>query len=151
MLTEICAWLKNYFCQDEDKIIGDFAVNNGAVTPSVDLQTGQYYRIVGSVFNDGVHAYDDTLHDESEFHGAVWKMRIPQKFLDLVDEIESWQDKYGGIDSSNLSPFQSESFGGYSYSKGYQSYGSSGSGGSGGTTWQDTFRTRLIPYMRIRA
>ena len=149
MLTEICAWLKNYFCQEGDKIIGNFSVVDGAIVPPVDLQNGQYYRIVGSVFNDGVHGYDDVLQNEDEFHGAVWRMRIPQKVLDLVDEIESWQEKYGGIDSSNLSPYTSESFGGYSYSKGKNS--SDGSISGGVTTWQDAFRTRLMPYMRIRA
>ena len=148
MLTELCAWLKNYFCQEGDKIIGNFSVVNGAVTPPVDLQTGQYYRIVGSVFNDGVHAYNDVLHDESEFHGAVWKMRVPQAVLDLAEEIEDWMEKYGGVDGANLSPFLSESFGGYSYSKGYQS--STNGNGSNVASWQDAFRTRLLPYMRIR-
>lgn len=150
MLTEICAWLKNYFCQEEDKIIGNFSIVNGAVTPPVDLQAGQYYRIVGSVFNDGVHSFYDELKDENEFHGAVWKMRVPQKVLDLAEEIASWEDKYGGVDGTNLSPYMSESFGGYSYSKGYRGGSDSGSG-NGGTSWQDAFRTRLMPYMRIRA
>lgn len=150
MLTEICAWLKNYFCKEEDKIFGDFSVENGCIMPLIDLQPGQYYRIVGSVFNDGVHAYDDSLTDEAEFHGAVWKMRIPQKVLDLADEIEDWQDKYGGAGSVNMSPFNSESFGGYSYNKG-STGGFGGSSASGGvTTWNDAFRTRLLPYMRIR-
>ena len=148
MLTEICAWLKNYFCQEEDKFIGNFSIVNGAVTPPVDLQDGQYYRIVGSVFNDGVHLSTDVLRDEDEFHGAVWKMRVPQKVLDLAEEIASWEDKYGGVDGTNLSPYMSESFGGYSYSKGYR--GSDSGSGSGGSGWQDAFRTRLSPYMRIR-
>lgn len=149
MLTEICAWLKNYFCQEEDKIIGNFSVVNGAITPSVDLQDGQYYRIVGSVFNDGVHAYNDVLTNEGTFHGAVWKMRVPQGVITLAGEIEDWVDKYGGISGSNMSPFTSESFGGYSYSKGSRS-SSGASAGGGPLTWQDMFRHELLPYMRIR-
>lgn len=151
MLTELCAWLKNYFCQEGDKVIGNFSIVDGAVTPSVGLQIGQCYRIVGSIFNDGVHYYGDILTDEGEFHGAVWKMRVPQKVLILADEIKDWQEKYGGVDGTVLSPFQSESFGGYSYSKGYRGASSGSNGGTGGSGWQDAFRTQLLPYMRIRA
>ena len=147
MLTEICAEIKNYFCKDEDVIIGDFKIENGNIAPSVGLASGQYYRIVGSVFNDGVHADTDELKDESEFHGAVWKMRVPKEFLDLVKDIEAWQEKNGAIDSVAMSPYTSESFGGYSYSK---STGRSGADGSGGSGWQDVFASRLNMYRRIR-
>ena len=148
MLTEVCAEIKNYFTYAEDRHIGDFAITDGHITPSVDFLT-EYYRIVGSRLNDGVHKVGDTLVDEGTFHGAVWVMSIPADFLALVGEIETWQEKNGGADSVAMSPFQSESFGGYSYSK---ASGGSGSGSSGqtGPTWQSQYAKRLNIYRKIR-
>ena len=150
MLTAICAEIRNYFSLKDDKIIGDFSVTDGAITPSVGLADDQYYRVVGSIFNDGVHRADDILKDEGDFHGAVWKMRVPQDVLDLADEIAAWQAQNGSTDSVNMSPFTSESFGGYSYSK--SSGGGTGDGGAGasGVTWQTMFAKRLNPYRRAR-
>ena len=145
MLTEICAEIRNYFSLDKDKIFGDFAVEDGAVTPSISLEDNQYYRIIGSVFNDGVHKEGDTLIDEPSFNGAVWKMRVPGAVLDLDEEIAAWQSEHGSIQSANMSPFASESFGGYSYSK-----SSGASAGSGAVTWQSVFAQRLNPYRKIR-
>ena len=150
MLTEICAELKNYFCKEEDIIIGDFSIVGGAIVPSVNIAENQYYRIVGSVFNDGVHKYGDeadVLTDESEFHGAVWLMRVPSAVIQLAQDIQDWMNKYGVIDSENMSPYSSESFGGYSYSK---AQGFAGSGGAMLNSWQAVFDGRLKPYRRIR-
>lgn len=152
MLTEICAEIKNYFSLEEDKFLGDFAVVDGAITPAVPLLENQYYRIVGSVFNDGVHKHgdpNDTLVDEGSFHGAVWRMRVPKAVEDLSIDIAAWQAENGGSQSANMSPFVSESFGGYSYSKG--GGGSTGSSaGSSAVTWQTMFAERLNPYRRAR-
>ena len=140
MLTEICAEIRNYFSLDKDKLYGDFSVVNGQITPSFYLEEGQYYRIVGSVLNDGVHQKDDELIDEASFHGAVWKMRVPKAILDLDEEIAAWQAENGNV----------ESFGGYSYAK--SSGGSSGSdAGATAVTWQAMFAKRLNPYRKIRA
>ena len=69
-------------------------------------------------------------------------------FLELVAEIEAWQAKNGGVDSNAMSPYQSESFGGYSYSK--SGGGSSDGGASSVPTWQSTYASRLKAYRRIR-
>lgn len=150
MLTEICAEIRNYFSLDKDKLYGEFSVVDGEITPSFYLEDGQYYRIVGSVFNDGVHQKGDQLIDEGCFHGAVWKMRVPQAILDLDEEIAAWQAENGNVQSANMSPYTSESFGGYSYSK--PSGGGTGSGaGASAVTWQTMFAKRLNPYRKIRA
>lgn len=146
MLSEICAEIKNYFCKDDDIIIGDFSIVDGNVIPSVGLELGQYFRIVGSIFNDGVHYCSDILKDEPKFHGAIWKMRIPEDLVGLASEIEAWQNKNGAIDGQAMSPYTSESFGGYSYSK---NTGRSGNG-AGGSCWQDAFASRLDRYRKIR-
>lgn len=144
MLTEICAEIRNYFCGEDDKIIGNFAVTDGKLVPSISIQDGQYYRIVGSVFNDGVHHSDDVLVDEPDFHGGVWLMSVPPDVLQIAKEIDEWQVKNADTLSS---PYQSESFGGYSYSK---ASGTNANGGSGVYGWKDAFASRLKRYRRIR-
>lgn len=150
-LTDLCAELNNYFCdEDEDAVRGKFEISSGTISPAVSLLTDQYYRISGSVFNDGVHINDGTsLKDEPEFCGTVFKMRIPLQVIRLADEIAAWRDKNESVDSANMSPFQSESFGIYSYSKG--SSGQSKNGGAGATAvrWQNQFAAELNKYRRL--
>lgn len=149
MLNEVCAEIKNYFTWEGDKHFGDFAIVGGQITPSIDLPT-DYIRIVGSHLNDGVHKVSDAdLVDEGTFHGAVWIMSPPADFLALVSEIESWQEMNGKADSTAMSPFQSESFGGYSYSKASGS-GNAESGGASVPTWAGAYANRLKLYRRIR-
>ena len=145
MLTEICQFLRNWF--ERDKLTGQFVVSGGAITyangTALSLLEGQYYRIVGSVFNDGVHRYGDTLTDEPQFDGAVWSMAIPPDFLALVHDIESWAET--NADAIN-SPYTSESFGGYSYTL----RAANGSDGvTGGVTWQNQFKARLSQWRKI--
>lgn len=147
MLTEICADIKNYFTYEKDKHIGDFAIVNGMLVPPFDIPT-DYIRIVGSHLNDGVHKLSDAdLVDEPLFHGAIWVMSPPAAFLQLAAEISEWQAKNGALDSAAMSPFNSESFGGYSYSKS----GGGSAGVSTGANWKSAFASRLNVYRRIRA
>lgn len=149
MLTELCHELKNWF--EREKYLGEFVIREGVLIPKDDdtikIQTNQYFRIIGSVFNDGVHQFPASDLIDEEFEGAVWTLAIPKEVITLAEEIEAWQNKYGGIDSEAMSPFASESFGGYSYSK-------SGGGASDGTsnagTWQGTFASRLNNWRKIR-
>lgn len=150
MLNEICLELNNFFDRNQPHITGDVVISAGKITNADFLgaiKENQYFRIIGSVFNDGVYKYTDdlTLTDEA-FHGAIWLMAVPADFLALVADIEAWQAKNGGADSAAMSPFNSESFGGYSYSKGV----SSSASGSSVPTWQSTFAKRLNNYRRIR-
>jgi hypothetical protein len=85
------------------------------------------------------------LRDEV-FNGAVWSLAIPQAVVDLNAEIDAWKTKYEGADSAAMSPFTSESFGGYSYSKG-SSRGVEDDGSLGG--WQAAFANRLIQWRKI--
>lgn len=147
MLSEICAEIKNYFTKDCDRFIGDFSINDGQIAPSIDFKT-DYFRIVGSRLNDGVHKVSELeskpLEDE-DFHGAIWIMSPPKDFIALVAEIETWQTKNGGVDSAAMSPFQSESFGGYSYSK-----GNAANGATASATWQQAYYARLKRWRRLR-
>jgi len=107
------------------------------------LQDGQYFRIVGSVFNDGVYQYPATGLTDETFDGAIWAMAIPSEVIALASDIEAWKEKYQSIDSPAMSPYNSESFGGYSYSK------SSGGSDDLSGTWQGAFADRLNHWRKI--
>lgn len=149
MLGEICHAIKNWFPgYPERRYIGDITISGGIVScdgVEVDIEENQFFRVVGSKNIDGVYQYSvDELPDES-YHGGVWFMYIPPDFLSLVAKIQEWFEKYGGIESNALTPYNSESFGGYSYNKGAKS----GSGGADGYTWQGVFAADLAPWRKI--
>ena len=143
ILTEVCEYLNNYFWQK--KITGSFTISGGSIEIPA-LKEGQYFRIIGSTFNDGVHLYPATKLTDEEFEGAIWAMAVPATVIAIASDIKEWQTLYGGADSSAMSPFTSESFGGYSYSKSGSGNANSGSNAS----WQDVFGGRLNKYRRLR-
>lgn len=152
MLTQICQELRNWFERGLPKYSGIVHIDNGVVTvdgETPSLQTGQHYRLIGTVFNDGVHVWGDTqdLTPEADVDATLWEMRVPPVVVDLANDIAAWQDKYGGVGSENMSPFSSESFDGYSYSK--ASGGSSTGGGGSTVDWRSAFASRLNRWRKI--
>lgn len=139
MLTELCQELHNWF--NDSICTGEYTIENGEILLPF-LQEGQYFRIVGSVFNDGVHQYGATsrLTDEA-FSGAIWPMRIPQAVIDLSAKIDKWIEDNAQVLSS---PYQSESWGGYSYSL------KNGSGESGTFGWQSEFARELNRWRKMQ-
>lgn len=149
MLTELCQELRNWFVRS--KYFGTFSIIDGQLNVSDlvadgSLQDGQFFRIVGSVFNDGVHQYKvedgEQLTDEV-FTGAIWSMAVPPAIIDLSERIEEWETKYGETVSS---PYSSESFGGYSYTKAGSGQGNTS---NGSPTWQSTFASELNRWRKI--
>lgn len=141
MLTEICQELRNWF--DISRHSGTFTIENGNIDADF-LHSGQYFRIMGSIFNDGVHRYPaEDLTDET-FTGAVWALAIPAPVIALDEDISAWCEKNMSPDSAAMSPFNSESFGGYSYSK-----SGSSAGGGADVSWQGIFRSRLNMWRKL--
>lgn len=140
MLTELCAELKNYFLRDQSEDIhnGSFTISDGSIDLPF-LLNGQYFRIVGSVLNDGVYQYPASDLTDEMFSGAVWAMAVPPAVIVLAADIDAWNEANA---DTLASPYTSESFGGYSYSK------SSGSSG-GAFTWKDQFASRLSKWRRL--
>jgi len=138
MLTELCKDLRNWF--ETDKVFGSFTITNGLIDLTGIVQDGQYFRIVGSIFNDGVYQYPVfDLRDET-FDGAIWPMAVPSAVLQIASEIGEWVGKYGSVVNS---PYTSESWMGYSYSK-------SGNDANGNSiTWQNVFGKRLNQWRKI--
>lgn len=150
MLSELCLYLNNWFNYNQPRFYGLFKVEDGVLISINDgdmgIKDGQYYRIIGSVFNDGVYKHGSEELIDEDFNGAVWLMAVPRDVISLCTEIETWQEQYGSATSSNMSPFQSESFGGYSYSK---SSGGSAESNSSVPTWQAVYADRLRRYKKI--
>ena len=107
MLEEVLASLNNWFVADVQR--GRYSVEGGSL--ALGLQDGQWFVIRGSVFSDGLHQYPVAgLRDET-FDGEVWALAVPPAVVSLSEEVAKWCEAHEReIDS----PYQSESFGGYS-------------------------------------
>lgn len=139
MLEQVLRHLNNWFLVEIHE--GTFTVENGSITLPF-LLTNQYFRIVGSVFNDGLHQYPATDLTDETFTGMVWALAVPKAVVVLAEDIAAWEEKNG---EAVASPYQSESFGGYSYTK-------RSAGNDSGTLngWQDAFRGRLNDWRKLK-
>ena len=137
MLEAILRHLNNYFIADVRE--GDYAVEGGNIALPF-LADGQYFFIRDSIFNDGLHRYPAFDLVDEEFYGVIWCLAIPQAIINLADEIEAWQTKNAEILNS---PYTSESFGGYSYTK------ASGDNGAA-VSWKSVFADSRAPYRKPR-
>ena len=137
-LTEICAELRNYFEVPNGRHFGKFEISGGSIAPLDFLQESQYFRIVGSVFNDGVYQYPAASLTDEVFEGAVWAMAMPPTLIALSAEIEAYNDS----DAGKASPFTSESFGGYSYTNATDANGAP-------IGWQKAFASRLNKWRKL--
>lgn len=136
MLEQILMHLNNWFLVPDGVHEDTFEIMDGGIELPF-LAPGQYFRICGSVFNDGLHQYPaENLTDET-FTGAVWALAVPRQLVALADEIKAWVEK------NQPSAYTSESFGGYSYSK------ATGQNGAP-MGWQDVFRAQLNPYRKMK-
>ena len=109
-INDFCEEVNNYF--EQTRIFGEFEIANGNIDLNrYGIQEGQYIRVVGSVFNDGVYQYpippENELVDE-KFDGAIWVMAVPSSVITQIEEVNQWE----ATNQSTLnSPYQSESFG----------------------------------------
>lgn len=143
MLEQVLQETKNWFIVPNGVHSGTYTIQEGGVTLPF-LRDRQYFRIIGSVFNDGLYQYGPDMEpfQDETFEGAVWALAIPKAVIKLAEEIAAWQEKYGEITSS---PYSSESYGGYTYTK---AGGANENGGAGG--WQSAFRSRLNTYRKLK-
>ena len=139
MLEQVLMNIRNWFPVKGGIHSGTFTIKDGDVTLPF-LADGQYFRICGSVFNDGLHQYNVLDLVDETFNGTIWALAIPKAVIDLADEIQKWQEKNG---EASVSPYQSESFGGYSYSK------ATDAETGGAVTWQSAFKRQLGVWRKI--
>ena len=136
MLDEICAHIRNYFI--EAVYNGEYEIKNGSIVPLDFIKEGQYFRIVGSALNDGVYQYPATDLADETFSGAVWAMAIPPAFIALANEIKEYEES----DKAKPTPYISESFDSYSYTK------SAGKNGAP-LRWQQVFSAMLSRWRKL--
>lgn len=143
-ITDFCDEIHNYF--ELEKYIETVTIENGQLAGFSDrLQTDQYFRIVGSVFNYGVYKYPATDLKDETFSGAVWAMAVPPSALALFNTIKEWDSQYGN-NADNYSPYASESY--HHYSHTFSIYTSS-SGDIKRPTWQSVFKRELNKWRKI--
>lgn len=133
MLETVLMYLNNWF------VVGryddTYTIEDGGITLPF-LANGQYFRILGSTFNDGLYQYPTPDLTDETFDGAVWALAIPKALLSTVEEITVWTAKNG-----DGGAYTSESFGGYSYSKATNSKGLA-------VGWRDVFAAQLAPWKK---
>lgn len=138
-LYELLVYLRNFFPGLHWQFTGEEITGNRIVIPG--LGAGDYYLIEGSRRNNGIHVYGDADLRNETYTGIVTEICVPPEVLAILKEINTWQEKNA---EAVQSPYQSESFGGYSYTK---ASGSSGSGES--TSWKTVFAPRLRIWRKI--
>ena len=139
MLEQVLMNIRRWFPVEGGIHSGTFTIKDGGITLPF-LADGQYFRICGSVFNDGLHQYNVLDLTDETFTGKIWALAIPKAVIELADEIQKWQEKNG---EASVSPYQSESFGGYSYSK------ATDAETGGAVTWQSAFKQQLSAWRKI--
>lgn len=170
MIDAICAYLKNYFTKtimygeiriidghlsEQSYIVDEYKrplvfANDRIYMPDIFnkydevLSPGQYFRIIGSTFNDGVYQFPASGLTDEVFTGAIWAMAVPPAVMALSAEIDEWEQKNA---DALASPYVSESFGGYSYTR---AGGYAGSDGSGAWNWQNQFASRLNRWKKVK-
>lgn len=138
MLTEICAELRNWFVVPNGVHIQTYTISGGSIAPLDFLQEGQYFRIVGSVFNDGVYQYPATSLTDEVFEGAVWAMAVPPTLIALSAEIKAYNETNG-----KPSAFTAESYpNGYSYTRATDANGVP-------LSWKKAFASRLSKWRKL--
>lgn len=112
-----------------------FRIASGALDVE-GLAEGQYFRVEGSIFNDGLHRYGAADMADETFTGRIWPLAIPRAVIDLSEEVARWCEENPPTD------FVSESFGGYTYSRG------SGTNARVGG-WAAAFASRLNAWRKV--
>lgn len=153
MLTEVCDYVHNYF-ESGTVYTDDYEIVDGSINLDSILKDGQRFKLCGSALNDGIYTYfhGGEVYDDDgtklismaseKFRGSIIPMNVPVLFTNMVKDIKEWQERNQAIIES---PYQSESFGGYSYTKA----NASGSGGSGLLSWKSVFGSKLNAYRKI--
>ena len=138
-LYEVLVYLRNFFPGEKWQFFGEEITDKRLSLPG--LENGDYYLIEGSRRNNGIHVYGNSDLRNETYTGIVTEVCVPPALLELLDEINAWQEKNA---EAVQSPYQSESFGGYSYTK---ASGNTASGDAG--SWKTVFGPRLRTWRKI--
>lgn len=147
MLEDVMRYINNRFDADAHGVPygsdwGEFSIQDGSLDAG-GLSAGEYYWIEGSMLNDGLHLHPaEDLLDET-FEGRLVHLRVPNAVVAIADEAEAWIAQ--NADALN-GPYQSESFGGYSYTR---ASGSVSGNEMPSAAWQVQFGSRLRQWRKL--
>lgn len=149
-LERVLSHIHNWFVRET------FEVRNCEISGSVlpvsvtsKMIEGQWYRIEGSYLNDGLHLNPDTHLKNETFDAVVSLLAIPRPLLAVCEDIQAWISDYSQARAKMAgNPYQSESFGGYSYSFRGDISGDASSGG-GPNGWQAAFASELNAWRKM--
>ena len=131
MLETLLDVLHNWFEIPGAGRFGEYEVVSG--TLDLDFVAyGQYYRVEGSVFNDGLHQHPSAGMADETFMGTIVPLAVPRAVIELAERIEKWKADNPETDKV------SESFGGYSYSR---------SAGKNG--WKTAFAAEIHRWKKV--
>lgn len=136
MLEKVLRHLRNWFVAPEGIRRDKYEIKGGSIELPFLIE-GQYFRIVGSILNDGLYQYPAKELKNETFNGVIWALAIPSEVIELSAKISEWAEK------NPESPFTSESFGGYSYSKAVNDRTGQAA------TWKDIFRSDLNQWRKL--
>lgn len=141
MLEAVLTSLNNWFDRDAGGRFhhverGELSIEGGSLLGAGEwLRDGQWFRILGSAFNDGLHRHPATDLADEAFKGAAYALCVPPAVVELSERIAAWEEANG---DASRGVYASESFGGYSYTlKG----GSAAESGPAG--WRAAFADEL--------
>lgn len=148
-LEDILYHIHNWFERDAVPVRG-CEIQDGALPASVTsgMVARQWYRIEGSLLNDGLHQHPATDLEDETFDGTVTSLAIPRPLLRVAEEIQEYIDATADARQTALaSPYASESFDGYSYE--LRSDLTANSGSQGLTGWQAEFASKLNTWRKM--
>lgn len=167
-IEALCAETNNY--HDTDRVIDDYTIENGRITLPF-LSENQFFRIVGSKWNDGVYVYSQNSFIvrsstwEEVMNGNMnWGELRKHKWGELVEHDLVDETFHGGIwpmnmprafldlskkiaeynasEAAKISPFTSENISGYySYTK----------GSADANAWQNVFKSELRRWRKAHS
>lgn len=149
ILEDVLWHIHNWFVYDSIDVYS-CQIDEGALPASVtsSLLEGQWYRIRGSILNDGLHQHPAVDLTDETFDGGLDTLVIPKPLLRVVEEIQGYIERNAdAVERAQSSPYQSESFGGYTYTLRSDLTADSASQGLSG--WQAAFASRLNPWRKI--
>lgn len=165
VIEQMCAETHNYF--ETDKVSGIYKIKDGNIELPF-LEKYQFFRIVGSKWNDGIYVYSSdfwilraSTWEEVRAENESWKDLLSRRWSELVEH-DLVDEEFGGeiwpmnipraflnlsqeisayIESGadKVSGYTSESFGGYSYSK----------ASAGSNAWENAFASKLKRWRKL--
>ena len=165
-IESLCAETRNWFT--DEPVVSDYTIEGGGLSLPF-LSIGQFFRIVGSKFNDGLYIYgpEGKVYHEVEWKEpydaaktwdsvpkVVWKETAGFALADETFHGAIWPMsvpsafiklaeevmEYNKSDISKPSVLVSESFGGYSYTK---------NSNNTDATWQNAFKSKLRRWRKV--